>query len=120
MDSSLLFLIVGALIAMVILIVLAVVIVLLVLLVRKNKTRSYRVDLEHYNNKSSKEMLIQGKTPAEALQTAQQAGLIPQGYQVISMREVGKEGQDLIHEATTAAVITGINNVANQNMPHLW
>ena len=122
MDSSsgMLLLIVGALIAMVVLIAVAAAGVLLVLLVKRNKIRSYRVDLQHYNNQSSKEMLIQGKTPAEALQAAQQAGLIPSGYQVVSLREVGKDGQDLLHDAATAAVITGINNVANQNIPHLW
>ena len=119
-NSSMLLLIVGALIAMVVLIAVAAAVVLLVLFVKRNKIRAYRVDLEHYNNQSSKEMLIQGKTPAEALQTARQAGLIPSGYRVVSLREVGKEGQDLLHDAATAAVITSINNVANQNMPHLW
>lgn len=120
MDRNLLFLIVGAIVAMVVIIALTVAVILLVLHLRNHKTRSYRVDLEQLNNKSSKEMLIQGKTPADALQQAKQAGLIPSGYRVVSMQEVGKNGQDLIHDATTAAVITSINNLANQNMPHLW
>lgn len=119
-HGNLVTLIVGAFVTMVVVIAIAVAVVFLVRFLQSRKIRSYRVNLEQLNTKAAKEVLVQGRTPAEALQAAQQAGRIPSGFQVVSLQEVGKTGQDLIHDAATAAVITGINNVANQNMPHLW
>lgn len=119
-TASLWVLILGALAAMAVIIALVVVIVLLVKRRKENKIRSYRVDLEHFNSKAAKELLLQGKSAAQALQNAREAGLIPGGYRVVSVREVGKDGRDLAGDAATAAAIASINNVANQNMPHLW
>ena len=119
-HSNLVTLIIGAFVTMMVVIAIAVAVVFLVHFLQAKKVRSYRVNLEQLNTKAAKEVLVQGKTPAEALQAAQQAGRIPPGFQVVSLQEVGKKGQKLIHDAATAAVITGINNVANQNMPHLW
>ena len=51
------------------------------------KVRSYRVNLEQLNTKAAKEVLVQGKTPAEALQAAQQAGRIPPGFQGFPYRK---------------------------------
>ena len=119
-HSNLVTLIIGAFVTMMVVIAIAVAVVFLVHFLQTKKVRSYRVNLEQLNTKAAKEVLVQGKTPAEALQAAQQAGRIPPGFQVVSLQEVGKKGQKLIHDAATAAVITGINSVANQNMPHLW
>lgn len=46
---------------------------------RENKLRSYRVELERLGVKGVQELLLLGKTPAQALENARQAGLIPGG-----------------------------------------
>lgn len=86
-HSNLVTLIIGAFVTMMVVIAIAVAVVFLVHFLQAKKVRSYRVNLEQLNTKAAKEVLVQGKTPAEALQAAQQAGRIPRAFRWFPYRK---------------------------------